>query len=109
MKRCLLMLPPAFSHLLFCAHLLYQSAPLWVAALPLIGLPLLAVRRFPLPQVQILALLCYAIEWVRTTWALTTFRLDAGVSIHPAIEILGGVALFTLLSALVFRSPMIKA
>lgn len=109
MKRCLLMLPPAFSHLLFCAHLLYQGAPLWVAAIPLIGLPLLAVRQFPLPQVQILALLCYAIEWVRTTWALTTFRLDAGVSIHPAIEILGGVALFTLLSALVFRSPMMKA
>ena len=106
--RYLLMLPPALTHLLICAHLLYQGAPLWVAALPLIGLPLLVVRRFPLPQMQMLALLCYAIEWVRTTWALTTFRLEVGISIHPAIEILGGVALFTLLSALVFRSPMMR-
>ena len=95
--RYLLMLPPALSHLLFCAHLLYQGAP-----------PLSVVRRFPLPQMQMLALLCYAIEWVRTTWALTTFRLEVGISIHPAIEILGGVALFTLLSALVFRSPMMR-
>lgn len=32
--RYLLMLPPALSHLLFCAHLLYQGAPLWVGRAP---------------------------------------------------------------------------
>lgn len=104
MMRCLAMLAPALAHLLFCAHLLYQGVPLWVAALPLVGLPLLVVRRKGVALLQMLVLGGYALEWVRTTWELTTVRLAVGVSIHPALEILSGVTLFTLLSALVFRS-----
>ena len=104
MKRFFLMLAPALAHLLFCAHLLYQGAPLLLAALPLIGLPLLAIRRFPVPLLQIIALILYTVEWLRTTWVLISFRIEAGIAIHPAIEILCGVTVFTLCSTLVFRS-----
>lgn len=93
MMRCLVMLAPALAHLLFCAHLLYQGAPLWVAALPLAGLPLLAMRQRGVAVLQTLVLGGYALEWVRTTWVLTTARLAAGVSIHPALEILSGAKL----------------
>lgn len=103
-KRFFLMLAPALAHLLFCAHLLYQGAPLLLAALPLIGLPLLAIRRFPVPLLQIIALVLYTVEWVRTTWVLISFRMEAGITIHPALEILCGVTVFTLCSTLVFRS-----
>ncbi len=107
-KRFFLMLAPALAHLLFCAHLLYQAAPLWIATLPLIGLPLLAIRRFPIPFIQITTLLFYTVEWVRTTWLLCNFRMEVGITIHPAIEILVSVTLFTLCSTLVFHSSEIR-
>ena len=68
----------------------------------------LAIRRFPMPLLQIIALVLYTVEWVRTTWVLISFRMEAGIAIHPAIEILCGVTVFTLCSTLVFRSSAMR-
>ena len=84
MRKVLLSIPPALSTLLFCAHLLYHGVPLAAAAAPLGALILLAVKGAG--ATRLLALL-----HVR--------RLETGGSIHPALEIMAGVTLFTILAA----------
>ena len=72
MRKVLLSIPPALSTLLFCAHLLYHGALLHVL---------------------------FACEWARAGGKIVMRRLETGGSIHPALEIMAGVTLFTILAA----------
>ena len=49
-----------------------------------------------------------AMEWVRALYSLASLRMSAGEPWVRLVLILGGVALFTGLSALVFMIPSIK-
>lgn len=88
MRKVLLSIPPALSTLLFCAHLLYHGVPLAAAAAPLGALILLALLH-----------VLFACEWARAGGKIVMRRLETGGSIHPALEIMAGVTLFTILAA----------
>lgn len=104
----LLLLFPALAFVLFAAHLLFHGFGLVLSALPLACILLLLIRnRVTVLLIQGL-LVCFSVEWIRAGWLLAAARLEAGRSIHPAAEIMAGVALFTLLSALVFRHPRLR-
>lgn len=104
----LLLLFPALACVLFAAHLLFHGFGLVPSALPLAGILLLFFRRRPAVLLMQGLLVCFTVEWIRAGWVLAAARLEAGRSLHPAAEIMAGVALFTLLSALVFRHPRLR-
>lgn len=89
MRKVLLSIPPALSTLLFCAHLLYHGVPLAAAAVKGAG----ATRLLALLHVL------FACEWARAGGKIVMRRLETGGSIHPALEIMAGVTLFTILAA----------
>lgn len=99
MRKVLLSIPPVLSTLLFCAHLLFHGMPIPIAAAPLTALILLWIPS--VWSVRLLAIVqaFFALEWARAGFELVMRRLDAGGSIHPALEIMAGVTIFTLLSA----------
>ena len=55
------------------------------------------------------ALLLGAVEWVRTLVDLVALRTQAGQPVLRLVLILGGVALVTGLSALVFRAAGLRS
>lgn len=104
----LLLLPVVLADLVLAAHFLREGNLLVVAAL-LALLPLLALRRAWVATVARLTL------WLGTgVWLYTLLRLGAERSrlgepwVRMAL-ILGGVAAFTALASLVFRSPHLQA
>jgi len=102
----LLFLPVILSALLLAAHFLRGGHLLPVAACLAVGLLLAARRRWVARLVQA-GLLLGALEWVRTLVAIVIARRLAGSPWARLALILGGVALLTAASALVFRSaPM---
>lgn len=99
MRKVLLSIPPALSTLLFCAHLLYHGVPLAAAAAPLGALILLAVKGAGATRLLALLHVLFASEWARAGGKIVMRRLETGGSIHPALEIMAGVTLFTILAA----------
>lgn len=99
MRKVLLSIPPALSTLLFCAHLLYHGVPLAAAAAPLGALILLAVKGAGATRLLALLHVLFACEWARAGGKIVMRRLETGGSIHPALEIMAGVTLFTILAA----------
>ncbi len=99
MKRVVLAVPPVLATILFCAHLLFHGFPVATAAAPLAALVLLVIRGALAGRLLALVLVLFACEWARAGYELVMRRLDAGGSIHPALEIMAGVTVFTLLSA----------
>ena len=95
MRKVLLSIPPALSTLLFCAHLLYHGVPLAAAAAPLGALILLAVKGAGATRLLALLHVLFACEWARAGGKIVMRRLETGGSIHPALEIMAGVTLFT--------------
>ncbi len=95
----LLSIPPVLSIFLFCAHLLFHGMPIPIAAAPLAALVLLWIQRTWSARLLAIVQACFALEWARAGFELVMRRLEAGGSIHPALEIMAGVTLFTLLSA----------
>lgn len=102
MKRALIILP-ILSHVIFAAHLLFHQMGYWVAAMPILAIGLLFVKSRSASYLQIGLMTMYALEWVRTDYALVARRIAEGVSYHPALEILGVVALVAILSIIPFR------
>ena len=100
MKRALLAVPPVLATILFCAHLLFHGFPVAAAAAPLAVLVLLVIRGALAARMLAVVQVLFACEWARAGWELVMRRLDAGGSIHPALEIMAGVTAFTLLAAL---------
>lgn len=99
MRKVLLSIPPALSTLLFCAHLLYHGVPLAAAGAPLGALILLAVKGAGATRLLALLHVLFACEWARAGGKIVMRRLETGGSIHPALEIMAGVTLFTILAA----------
>ena len=62
-----------------------------------------------MPRVFEAALVLGALEWLRTLYLLAAMRIAWDQPWGRLAAILGGVALFTAASALVFRSAALKA
>lgn len=98
----LFLTPVVLSMLALAAHFLrHGRVELIVLTVAVTGL--LAVRRAWAARVIQAALLLGAAEWVRTCYVLYSVRMDMGVPATRMVAILGGVAGFTLLSALLFQ------
>lgn len=100
---------PALAHVLFAAHLLFHGAALWAVVLPIVALALSFAPIRYMNRLQQLCLLCYTCEWAYSTYELVARRILEGASYHPALEIMAGVTIFTLLTALVFYRPKLLA
>ncbi|MFU8895680.1 MAG: hypothetical protein ACNA8J_04770 [Gammaproteobacteria bacterium] len=98
---------PIIAFLLLGASLLRAGNDIMVAACGLLLL-LLAVPRPWAAWIAQLALGLAALRWLWLTWVLASMRAAAGVPYGRMALILGAVALFTLLAALVFRSARLR-
>ena len=101
-------LPVILSFLLLGAHFLrtgHTAIAVACAALP----PLLLLRGTWVPRLFQVLLLVAALEWLRTLYLLAAMRIAWDQPWGRMALILGGVALFTALSALVFRNPSLRA
>ena len=103
MVTFLLILPVVLSALLQAAHLFRFLGPVGVVAL--LPLALLASRRRAAARVLQVLLVAGALEWLRATAVFASERIAMGQPFGRLVAILGGVALFTALSALVFQAP----
>jgi hypothetical protein len=101
------LLPVVLSAFLLAAHFFragQETGVLIALALPL----LLMLKRQWVPVVVSVALLLGALEWVHTLVNIAMMRSQMGVPWGRMALILGGVALFTAGSALVFRLKAIR-
>lgn len=104
----LLWIFPALAHLLFAAHLMFHGAPIGLATMPVACMGLWLARRRWVLWAEAFLLIVFSFEWARAGYALVQVRLANGEPWHTAALIMGGVALFTLLSALVLTRPAMK-
>jgi len=102
-----LLLPVILSLVVLAAHFLRSGNVVMVGGVLAVVVLLAVRRRWAARSVQV-ALLLGAAEWVRTLAQLVQSRSNAGEPVLRLSLILGGVALFTALSALVFRAPRLK-
>jgi len=93
--------PVVISLLLLAAHF-FRGAHYLLVALMLLLLLLLLVKRSWVPPLMQGVLVIGAIEWLRTLVALAQMRMEFGAPWTRMAAILGAVAVFTALSALVF-------
>lgn len=103
----LLLILPVLAYVLLGAHLMFHGFGL-IAFAPLATALLLAVPRRPVVWLQTALLLLAGAEWLRAGWLLVERRLAWGEPWHLAAAIMAGCALFTILSALVFRAERMK-
>jgi len=101
------LLPVIFSFLLLAAHF-YRAGEVVLAAISL-ALPFLLFLReiWPMRLIQA-ALLLGSLEWIRTLYVFAQQRIEFGQPWTRLAIILGSVALFTALSALVFKSQSLR-
>ena len=101
--KSLLLLPVVLSALLQAAHLFrWLGLAGLIALLPLALLP---VRRRGAARALQALLVVAALEWLRAMEVLAAERAAVGQPYGRLVLILGAVALFTGLSALVFLAP----
>jgi hypothetical protein len=101
-------LPVILSFLLLGAHFLRSGHTVIAAACAALPL-LLLLRRAWVPRLVQVLLLLAALEWLRTLYLLAAMRIAWGEPWGRMALILGGVALLTALSALVFRNRALTA
>lgn len=101
-------LPVATSLLLLAAHF-FRSGSLVMTALPILLVGLLAVRRTRAAHLLQVVLVLGAVEWLRTLRSLSAMRAAQGESAERMAAILGAVAAFTALSALLLRTRRARA
>lgn len=99
--------PVIFSMLLLGAHF-YRGGHLLLAAGALLSLGLLCIRRPPAVWLMQALLGAGTAEWITTAVRLAIFRQSQGLPWQRLAVILGMVALFTLLSTLIFRTAALK-
>jgi len=101
------LLPVVLSLLLLAAHFYRGDLPAMSAVC--LALPaLLFLRQAWVPWLLQLVLVLGAAEWLRTLYALASMRIAFEQPWMRLAVILGAVALFTLLSGLVFRSRALQ-
>jgi hypothetical protein len=101
------LLPPAIAALVLAAHF-YRAGNLMVAGLAAALVALLFVPRAWAARVVQLGLAAGALEWVLTLIRLVELRQASGQPYGRLAAILGGVAVFTAVSALVFRNRQLR-
>ena len=101
------LLPVMISFVLLAAHFMRAGQTIITAVILLILL-LLFVKKYWVPWVMQIVLVFGAIEWIRTLLFVAQMRIEFDMPWTRMAIILGAVALFTLLSALVFRAKALK-
>ena len=101
------LLPVIFSFLILSAHFSRQGSPILSILCLLIPLLFFIKRAWVARSIQIL-LVIGSIEWIRALFVYASQRQDSGEPYIRLIIILGIIALFTGLSALVFRNQSLK-
>ena len=102
------LLPVIFSFLLLGAHF-YRSGQVILTGLCVAILFLLFLRKHWIPVVFQILLALAALEWLRTLYAFAAMRIAWNEPWTRLAVILGGVALFTLLSGLVFSNRKLRS
>lgn len=103
----LLLLPAVLSALVLAAHFLRTGNLLAVAGL-LALVPLLFLRRRWVSRLAMVTLWLGTAVWLYTAARFTMERLRFGMPWLRMVLILGGVAAFTALSSLVFRTVRLR-
>ncbi len=103
----ILHIPVVISFMLLAAHFLRESQMLFVVCALALPFLLLLKKSWAVRAVQF-ALVLGAIEWIRTLLALQAIRVEHGMPWTRLVFIIGGVALFTGCSALVFFHTSLK-
>ncbi|MDH4319969.1 MAG: hypothetical protein OEV73_00570 [Desulfobulbaceae bacterium] len=107
MMQIVRLLPVILSGVLVGAHFLRNQQ--WLAvAITVAVLGLLLLRRKWVVYLAQAGLVLASLEWVGTGMQLVQYRQSMGLPWTRLALILGGVALFTLLAALVFRLPLLR-
>lgn len=101
------LLPTIFSFLILSAHFSRQDFPILSILCLLIPLILFIKRAWVAKLIQIV-LIIGSIEWIRILFVYANERQAIGAPYIRLVIILGIVALFTGLSALVFRNQSLK-
>lgn len=103
----LFLLPASLSLVVLAAHFL-RTGNLLLVLLILALIPLLALRRRWVRRAVQVVLVLGALEWLRTLLVLVHFRMMSGEPFGRMVVILGTVALFTALSALLFQTGRLR-
>lgn len=103
----ILHIPVVLSFVLLAAHFLREGQTMLVVCTLLFPLLLLYGKSWAVRLVQ-LALLVATIEWLRTLLVLQAMRVEHGMPWARLVIIVGGVALFTACSSLVFYHSSLK-
>ncbi|HQR21794.1 MAG TPA: hypothetical protein PLE54_04910 [Burkholderiaceae bacterium] len=104
----LLLAAPVLSLAVLAAHF-YRAGAWWMAIGCVVVVLLLSLPRVWTARLAQVVLLLGAAEWLWTVFGLAQQRVALGQPWTRLTVILGSVALFTALSALVFRNPRVKA
>ncbi len=107
MKTFFTTLPLIFSCLLSAAHF-YRSGALVLTVISIMVPLLLFSKNRLVPKIITVALFLAVCEWIRTLFSFIERYQAAGISWTRLAIILAGVALFTALSALVFKTKTMK-
>ena len=100
--------PPVIGFLLLVAHFFRaENHPAMILSFFMTGL--IFVRRPWAARTVQIGLLLGSVEWLRASTALVIARHEMGEPFLRLAMILGGVFLFTVLSALVFQTRIIRA
>lgn len=102
------LLPVVLAILLLGAHF-YRAGWVVLTGLCVAALLLLFLRKPWIPRLFQAVLLLGAVEWFRTLYVFAAMRIAWDEPWTRLALILGGVALFTALSALVFQGRQLKA
>ena len=102
------LIPVFLSFLLLAAHF-YRAGQVLLTAFCAAVLFLLYVRKSWVPKIIQLLLLAGSLEWLRSLYFLTAMRIARDQPWTRLAIILGAVALFTVLSGLVFQQRKLKA
>jgi hypothetical protein len=100
--------PVIFSFLLLGAHF-YRAGQVLLTVLCLVVLLLLFLRKPWVPRVFQLLLVAGSLEWLRSLYSFAAMRIAWDQPWTRLAIILGAVALFTVLSGLVFQHRKVKA
>jgi len=102
------LLPVVLSLIVLGAHFL-RAGNVALVALVCVVLGLLGVRRPAAARLVQAALVLGAMEWLRTLVILAAWRAESGQPVVRLTFILGSVAVFTGLSALVFQAARMRS
>jgi hypothetical protein len=102
-----ILMPVVLSFLLLAAHF-YRAGELVLVGISLSFMALPLARRTWVPRLLQAGLVLGAIEWLWTLWVIAEARIGYGLPWARMSAILGAVALFTVLSSLVFLGGKVK-